>query len=81
MNPPEYNTSSSGRAHQLTYTVEAYSKFSRGLHLVLELTMIIVQGVLYGSGTGARRDVAKEAAATQALEQMHQQYPGYRALY
>jgi dsRNA-specific ribonuclease len=43
--------------------------------------MMIVQGFLYGSGTGASQSVAKEAAATQALEQMHQQYPGYSALF
>ena len=47
--------------------------------LVVRLTTTIVNGLVYGSGAGASQSVAKEAAATQALEQMHQQYPGYRA--
>jgi len=43
--------------------------------------MMIVQGILYGSGKGASQAMAKEAAAAQALEQLHQKYPGYGGLF
>ncbi|KIM34869.1 hypothetical protein M413DRAFT_32948 [Hebeloma cylindrosporum] len=43
---------------------------------------IKIGGVVYGTGTGPSQSAAKEAAAAQAIEQLHQQYNGaYRGYF
>ncbi|PPQ98194.1 hypothetical protein CVT26_003240 [Gymnopilus dilepis] len=38
---------------------------------------VSIGGINYGTGQGTSRDAAREAAATQALIQLHQQHQGY----